>query len=127
MDRRRIAKVLSLVAVLAVALLVGTRLKWPKDQTVHYVLGDAAARVEEVDARWGEGDKAGVEDWTREATFRYARGLAPRVVTHEPRLPDGDYTVQIEILASRERNVVTKRVHLTGGVTSIELAPSVPR
>jgi hypothetical protein len=125
MDSKRIARLLFLVAAL-VAVLAGAGLKWPRDQTVHYVLGDAAPRVEEVDARWGEARMA-PEDWTREATFRYAPGGAPRVVTHEPRLPDGDYTVQIEILASRERNVVTRHVRLAGGVTSIELAQSVPQ
>jgi hypothetical protein len=125
MDPKRFARPSLLVAALAVALLLGKR--WPKDQTIHYVLGDAATRVEEVDAHWAEGDKPGLEDWARSATFRYAPGHAPRVQTHEPRLPDGDYTVQIEILASQEKSVVTKHVRLAGGVTSIELAPSVSR
>jgi hypothetical protein len=125
MDPKRFARLFLVVTAIAVAMLLGK--KWPKEQVVHYVLGDAAPRVEEVDARWGEGDDPAAEDWTRAATFRYAPGHAPRVQTHEPRLPDGDYTVQIEILASQERNVVTRHVRLAGGVTSIELAPSVPQ
>ena len=44
MDRKRIARGLILVAALAVALLLGRQ--WPKDQTVHYVLGDASARTD---------------------------------------------------------------------------------
>jgi hypothetical protein len=126
MDRKRIARIVLLVAALAVALLLGQ--KWPKDQTVHYVLGDAASRVEEIDARWGESrarDEGG--KWFREATFRYAQGAAPRVVTHAPRMPDGDYTVELEIVASNAKNVVTRHVRLEGGVTTIDLAPSVPR
>jgi hypothetical protein len=127
-DRKRIARLALLAVALGVAMFFARR--WPKDQTVHYVLGDAAARVEEVDARWAPADTpapGGAEDWTREASFRYAPGKAPRVVTHEPRLPDGDYTVEIEIVAASERNLVRRRVSLAGGATQIELAQSVPR
>ncbi|HEX8795060.1 MAG TPA: hypothetical protein VF765_29135 [Polyangiaceae bacterium] len=128
MDRKRLLRLLFLAAGLAVAMLLARH--WPKEQTVHYVLGDGAARVEEVDARWAQRDEARAsEDWTREATFRYAPGQAPRIVTHEPRLPDGDYTVEIEIAsASTARNVVRRNVTLSGsGSTSIDLADSVPR
>jgi hypothetical protein len=53
-------------------------------------------------------------------------------VTHEPRLPDGDYTVEIEIVAANqahEKNevVVRKHVILGGGATSIQLADAVPQ
>ncbi|HTQ46175.1 MAG TPA: hypothetical protein VMI75_25640 [Polyangiaceae bacterium] len=125
MDRKRLLRLLLLGAALVVAMLLARH--WPKEQTVHYVLGDGAARVEEVDARWAEGRSS--EDWTREATFRYAPGQAPRILTHEPRLPDGDYTVEIEIAAAdASRNVVRRNVTLTGGgSTSIDLADSVPR
>ena len=125
MDRKRLLRLLLLGAALVVAMLLARH--WPKEQTVHYVLGDGAARVEEVDARWAAGRSS--EDWTREATFQYAPGQAPRIVTHEPRLPDGDYTVEIEIAsASAARNVVRRNVTLSGGgSTSIDLADSVPR
>jgi hypothetical protein len=123
MDRRRILRFVLLGAALAVALLLGRR--WPKEQTVHYVLGDAAGRVQQVDARWSEG--AGAEDWLREASFRYAPGKAPRVVTHEPRLPDGDYTVEIDIQGASERSTVRRRVTLAGGPLSIDLGQAVPR
>ena len=128
MNGKRALRMLVLAAVLMVALYFARQ--WPKDQTVHYVLGDAATRVEEVDARWAPGIAA-TEDWTREASFRYAPGKAPRIVTHEPRLPDGDYTVEIEIVALNDateaRARVRKHVTLTGGATSIQLAESVPR
>lgn len=125
MDRKRLLRFLLLAAALAVAMILARR--WPKEQTVHYVLGDGAARVEEVDARWAQGRSS--EDWTREATFRYAPGQAPRIVTHEPRLADGDYTVEIEIAsASAARNVVRRNVTLSAsGSTSIDLVDSVPR
>jgi hypothetical protein len=133
MDRKRLLRFAFLAAGLALALLLGRT--WPREQTVHYVLGDAAPRVEEVDARWAADERgrgtdrrsAGDENWFREATFRYAPGAAPRVVTHEPRMPDGEYTVELEIVASNAKNVVTRHVRLQGGVTTIDLAPSVPR
>jgi hypothetical protein len=131
-DRKRIARLLVLAAGLMVALYFAR--SWPKGQTVHYVLGDGAPRVEEVEARWaaaGDGD-----DWMRQTTFQYAPGTAPRIVTHEPRLPDGEYIVEIEIVASgpgvppehsTEHSTVRRHVTLSGGATSIELAQWVPR
>ena len=135
----RAARWLLLAGGLGAAMLLG-RTRWPKEQTVHYVLGDAAPRVQEVDARWAyatdttdaahstqaAGDGAG-DDSTREATFRYTPGQAPRVVTHEPRLPDGDYTVEIDIVGQSDRNTVRRRVRLAGGSTSIDLGQAVPR
>jgi hypothetical protein len=160
MDAKRLPRLLVLAAALGIALY-GAR-QWaghvPRDQTVHYVLGDGAQRVEEVDARWAAAETRASRgsfdrDWMREASFRYAPGAAPRVVTHEPRMPDGDYDVEIEIVAAHAaRNVVARetpdeirgeipddrssvvvRRHVTlnaglsGGVTSIELGDSVPR
>jgi hypothetical protein len=132
-DRKRLLRALSLVALaggLAAALPLAQR--WPKEQTVHYVLGDAARRVLELDARWSEGAAGGGDDVNREATFRYAQGQAPRVVTHLPRLPDGDYTVEIDLLAvsagaGSERSTITRRITLAGGATSIDLVGAVPR
>ena len=125
MDRKRLVRLLFLAAALVVAMLLARH--WPKEQTVHYVLGASAPRVVEVDAQWAPGRSS--EEWTREATFRYAAGQAPRIVTHEPRLPDGDYTVEIEIAsASATRTVVRRNVTISGeGSTSIDLADSVPR
>jgi hypothetical protein len=126
-DRKRILRLLFVAAAAVVAVLLFRQ--WPKDQTVHYVLGDGAPRVVRVDARWADDDaSAAQEDWTRKDSFRYTQGEAPRVVTAAPHLPDGDYTVEIEILAANERNLVKRHVTLAGsGSTSIDLAPQVPR
>jgi hypothetical protein len=127
MGRQRIGRLVLLVVALSAAMaFAALSRRWPKDQTVHYVLGDGAPRVEEVDARWAEGAHGG--DWTREASFRYAPGQAPRVITHEPRLANGDYTVEIKIVATRceeQTSVVRRHVVLGGGVTSIDLASSL--
>lgn len=130
MDRKRIARMVLLAAALVVAMLLFKH--WPKDQTVHYVLGDTAPHVEELDARWApaddKADDPGHESWAREVTFHYAPGQAPRVVTHEPRLADGDYLVEVELVADNDQtSIVRKHVTLSGGVTQIELAPSVTR
>jgi hypothetical protein len=125
MDRRSlVARLLLPAAALAVAAVLSR--EWPEPQTVHHVLGDGATRVQEVDARWEKGQ--GPDDVLREATFHYAPGQAPRVVTHEPRLANGEYTVEIEITAQNDqRSTVTRHVLLAGGVTDIELARVVPR
>jgi hypothetical protein len=118
MDRKRVAG----LAFLAAAIAAGGVLKgrWPHDQAVRYVLGDEAACVQQIDARWAPGDTG--DDWTREASFRYAVGEAPRIVTHAPRLPDGDYTVEIELAEGGVPRFVRRRVTLAGGVTSIDIA-----
>lgn len=129
MDRKRFAHLFLLAAALAVALMLLRH--WPKDQTIHYVLGNAAPHVEELDARWapvsGKGDVPGEEHWAREVTYHYAPGQAPRVVTHEPRLADGDYLVEVELVADEtHESVVREHVMLSGGVTQIELASYAP-
>lgn len=116
-------------ALLAVGVAAGASFlgRMPREQTVHYVLGEGAPRVQELDVRWADARGASADDWAREATFRYAQGQAPRVVTHEPRLVDGDYTVEIDIATGAERRTVRRAVTLSGGATSIALAEAVPR
>jgi hypothetical protein len=122
-DGRRLSR-LAFLAAIGVAGLAFARSwsMWPRDQTVHYILGEAAPRVEELDASW---TASGDDDFAREARFRYAKGTAPRIVTHEPRLRDGTYTVKIEIIADARRSVVERNVVL-GGATSIDLTSDVP-
>ena len=129
MDRKRFARFFLLAAAVAIAMLLFRH--WPKEQTIHYVLGNAAPHVEELDARWalvsGKGDASGDEPWAREVTYHYAPGQAPRVVTHEPRLADGDYLVEVELVADNDqKSIVRKHVMLSGGVTQIELASYDP-
>ncbi len=118
-----------LVAVAAVFFTLSSR--WPKDNVVHVVLGAGAPEVSQVTIRYarsGEGGKAsGDEDWTRGATFSFPDGSAPRIVTHEPRLADGDYAVEIEILKTSHAivRVERPRVSFTGGTTSIDVSQAV--
>jgi hypothetical protein len=130
MDLRRLAP----LALLIPAVAAGATLKprWPKDQQIHYELGAAAPRVEELDVRWATDDASGGgarstdADWAREVGFRYAPGQAPRTVSHSPRLADGAYSVEIEIRASGRAAVVHRHVLLEGGTTTLDLASVVP-
>ena len=123
--RRRLAFLVMLAAGAALYFTLAPR--WPKDQTLHVVLGDAAPRVTEVALRYHEGDAPPAEDWTREASFRYALNSAPRVITHEPRLPDGDYVVEIDLVSPSGRATVRRRVALQGGTASIDVSREVLR
>jgi hypothetical protein len=129
MGVRRFAPLGLLIPAVAAAATLKPR--WPKDQSIRYELGAAAARVEEVDARFAPYDAASAQgnapaEWAREVTYRYAAGQAPRTVSYAPRLADGDYTVEIEIRASGRRAVVRRRVTLEGGTTTVDLAAVVP-
>jgi hypothetical protein len=103
---------------------------WPTDQAVHVILGDSAPHVIELRIRYGDpvtGARPARDEWEREATFHYARGRAPRIVSHEPRLVSGDYDVEIEISMATDPSGVrtvteTRRVALGGGSTSIDVS-----
>lgn len=117
MRGERLAPLVLLGAAL-VATLTFPR-AWPHDQTIHYVLGDRAGRVEQVDARWAA--EADPGESLREVSFRYAPGTAPKIVTHEPRLSNGDYTVDVDVVSEGRPTRYVRRVVLGGGVTSIDL------
>ena len=115
--------------VAGVAFTFALTRKWPTEQSVHVILGDAAPGAVELRIRYGE-PAGGHDEWQREATFHYARGQAPRIVSHEPRLVNGEYDVEIEInMATRAahgdavRTVTeTRRVRLGGGTASIDVS-----
>ncbi len=105
----------------------------PHTQTVHYVLGDSAPRVDELRVRYAPYTVAAkhdemAEDWTREVAFRFADGGAPRIVTHEPRLANGDYVVEVEIVSRAHANTTGRsRASLAGEPTSIDVSTAVPQ
>jgi hypothetical protein len=124
-EKKRVAQAVILLALVGVFLLISRA--WPKEQVVHLVLGTAAPRVEEVALRYGSPSPEETEIWTRQATFYYGGKGAPRIVTHEPRLPDGDYSVEIDLATKTDRNTVRRRVTLSGGTSSIDLSQAVPQ
>ncbi len=143
--RRRVALLVVSGAAAAVYFTLAPR--WPKDNVVHIVLGNAAPGVEEVRVGYAPASKHGgmAEDFAREAAFRFPVGSAPRIVTHEPRLADGDYVVEIEILSrpssdaleSRDggatpqprahSTLLQRRVTFQGNTTSLDISSSIDR
>lgn len=93
------------------------------EQHVRFVLGDAAMEVTGLEIQYV--DKDG--DTARDARFSYAAGTAPRIVPHEPELPDGAYKVKVD-LSTRDRRVSVERsVTLSGGSTQIDLGAALVR
>ena len=123
LDRRKLGPLVLIGAGVVMMLFLGP--KMPRDQLVHVVLGDAAPRVTEVRVRYAERG-ASDADFAREATFRYAQGAAPRIVTHEPRLANGEYDLEIELSKGNDRALVKRQVKLDGSPVSIDVRESVP-
>jgi hypothetical protein len=120
-DRKKLAPLVLVAALLSFWFVLGRKV--PTEQVVHVVLGDASPRITEVRVRYApEGDA----EFTREATFHYAAGNAPRIVTHEPRLMGGDYTVEIELVVGNDRTLVHRKVKLEGNPVSVDIRDSLP-
>jgi len=117
---RQLARPLLLAGALSAALLVAGR--WPQAQTVHYLLGDSAGHVQELDARWTAGDREG--EPVGEVSFRYPLGSAPRIVTHQPSLSDGPYTVALDVVADGQRTSTERHVTLGGGTVLLDVSAS---
>jgi hypothetical protein len=80
--------------------------KAPHDQDVEILLGDRAANIDDVTVRYAP---------EHQVTFHYAHGSAPRAVRHAPRLPDGDYAIDIETSGSNGVEQVHRNVRLEEG------------
>jgi hypothetical protein len=107
---------------LGIALYFLLAPKAPNDQRLRLRLGDTAPGVSEVRVRSRSAGSAD-GDWEREVTFHYAKGQAPRIVSYEPRLANGDYLVEIELKTDDSPALVTdRRVKLEGNSTTIDLS-----
>ena len=93
----------------------------PHEQHVRFMLGDKASEVTSLEVQYV--DKDG--DVARDARLSYAAGTAPRVVPHEPELPDGAYKVKVDVTTRDRRVSVERSVTLTGGSTQINLGPDL--
>ena len=113
MTRKRLAQLVVLVAGLAVFLVLSRR--WPRDHTLHFVLGDVSPRVTELSMRIDEPSDRG--EPLRVATFRYGDAGAPRIVTEETRLADGDYAVEFEVASHSSLSTVRRMVKVEGSTT----------
>ena len=105
------------ILVVGVALIPYFASRSPKDQHLRIVLGDRATTVTALSVEYlnDQGDSM------REVRMTYEEGKAPRVVSLEPRLPDGDYRLKIEADTREGRRQGERRVTLGGGTTSVEM------
>jgi hypothetical protein len=93
--------------------------KTPRDQHVKLVLGSSAAQVTGLEIQYVavDGDLARATRMTFEPTAG-----APRVVSHDPELADGDYGLRIDLDTREGRRSTERRVTLGGGTTQVDLA-----
>jgi hypothetical protein len=118
--RSRLAKLSFLVFGLGVALYLGGT--GPREQHVRIVLGDGARDVTGIELQYvGEGG-----DVVRDARMTYgAEGGAPRVVSHEPKLPDGTYRLLVDVHQSKRRVSLERSVTLGGGSSQVDLSAAL--
>lgn len=116
--RRRIGSFVFLAFGLAVAFYLAQQ--GPQEQHVHVILGTTAATVTGVELQYvGMGGEV-----ANETRFAYAPGAAPRIVSHDPKLPRGDYDLKVDIRAADggAGRSVQRRVTLQGGSTQLDLS-----
>jgi hypothetical protein len=92
--------------------------KSPRDQHVAVVLGPAAFEVTGLEIQYVAADG----DVARDARMTFEPGKAPRIVSHEPQLADGDYRLRIDLDTREGRRSVERRVTLGGGTTQVDVA-----
>ncbi len=113
--KRRIVSLAILAGGGAVVAYMATR--GPKEQHVRFVLGDRAKAVTELAVKYTSASGEAV----RETRVSWDAGDAPRVVALDPRLPDGDYRLEIDVDTREGRRSGERRVTLGGGTTSVEI------
>lgn len=118
---RRIKAIAFLVFGLLVAAYLATQ--GPQEQHLNVVLGAAAPSVTGLSLQYVNAQSSA--EIAREAVFSYAPGSAPRVVAHEPHLPNGDYRLQIDVDARDGRRSVQRQVTLGGGSTQIDISSAI--
>ena len=114
--RRKLLPFLVLGAGALIAAYLAS--KSPRDQHLRLVLGTHAADVTGVEIQYLADDG----DLARDARMTFAPGQAPRIVSHEPQLADGDYRLRIDLDTREGRRTVERRVTLGGGTTQLDLA-----
>ena len=118
-NRSRYAK----LAFLAIGILVTTYLakRGPHEQHVRFMLGESALEVTGLEVQYVDADG----DVAREARLAFDQGKAPRVVPHEPELPDGAYKIKADLLTRERRVSVERSVTLSGGSTQVDLSAAL--
>lgn len=113
---KRLLPLLFVIAGVGLALFLGS--KAPKEQHLRLSLGAHAAEVTGVEVTVL--DSSG--DVVRATRVPYEAGKAPRMVALDPSVPNGDYLVRLEIATRSGLRVTERRLSLSGGTTSVDLA-----
>jgi hypothetical protein len=114
--RRRLLPLVLLACAAGLALYLGSNA--PRDQHVRHVLGSGAESVTAVTVQYVAADG----DTSREVRMAWPEAQAPRIVGLEPQLPNGDYRLRIDLDTREGRRSTERRVTLTGGTTSVDVA-----
>jgi hypothetical protein len=115
--KRRIGSLVFLAFGIGVAMWLGQN--GPQDQHVHVILNERAPVVTGVSLQYvtAKGDVA------NETSFRYSPGQAPRIVSHDPKIPSGDYKLRVDVDTANSpesRKTVEKQVTLKGGSAQVD-------
>lgn len=120
-SRRRIGSLVFLVVGLGIAYWLGQN--GPQEQHVHVILNERAPLVTGVAIQYvtANGDVA------NETAFHYDPGKAPRIVSHEPKIPAGDYKLRVDVDSAApdagvSRKSVEKQVKLSGGSAQVDVS-----
>ncbi|MFO0741184.1 MAG: hypothetical protein U0270_35115 [Labilithrix sp.] len=119
--KRRIGSLVFLAFGLGVAMWLGQN--GPQEQHVHVILNERAPIVTGVSLQYvgANGDVA------NETSFHYRPGQAPRIVSHDPRIPSGEYRLRVDVDTTQadspdSRKSVEKQVTLKGGSAQVDVS-----
>lgn len=135
-SHRRAVSIAFLVFGLLVAAYLGSQ--GPQEQHVRIVIGPRAPDVIGVELRYVGSDG----EVARSTHFAFPTGKAPRVLSHEPQLPNGEYRLEIDVdlqengetgagsghVGARDgRRGVQRQVTLGGGSTQVDVSTALIR
>ena len=113
--RRKLLPFLVLGAGALIAAYLSS--KSPRDQHLRLILGPRADQVTGVELQYVAEDG----EVARDARMTFGAGQAPRIVSHEPQLADGDYRLRIDLDTREGRRSIERRVTLGGGTTQVDV------
>ena len=117
--KRRIGSLAFLAIGLGIAAYLGQN--GPREQHVHVILNERAPVVTGVSLQY----VAPSGDVANETSFHYSPGQAPRIVSHDPKIPSGDYKLKVDVDTVNQpdsRKTVEKQVTLKGGSAQVDLS-----
>lgn len=125
MTKKRLVYLGLLIAAVGIFLVMSR--VWPREQTIHVILGEAAPRVEEVELSFIPAGAAEDDDSrARRISLHYPAHDAPQAITQAPKLANGDWLIELAVMVPGDSIVVHRRLKLEGGVVTLDVAHQVP-